>query len=86
MRKENIFDLYNEQHKNDVIEAQQELPGIVRAEDVNPDVIPGEERARAASTLLTADAIPNTEPAGPAGPAAGGAESEDLDKEESGVE
>lgn len=87
MRKENIFDLYNEQHKNDVIEAQQDLPGIVKAEDINPDLIPGEERAAAASTSLTADAIPNNEPAGlNDGPAAGDAESGDLDNNESGVE
>lgn len=46
MEKKTIFDLYNEQHANDpIIKASDELPGIVKPEDVKPEVIPGEEKA-----------------------------------------
>lgn len=36
MRKQNIFDLYNEQHKDDV-KAADKMPGEVSADDVDPE-------------------------------------------------
>lgn len=36
MRKKNIFDLYNEQHKDDG-KATDKMPGEVTAEDVEPE-------------------------------------------------
>lgn len=69
MEKKTIFDLYNEQHANDpIIKASDELPGIVKPEDVKPEVIPGEDKAAPrAATVETP--IP-----APAQPAAGGGE------------
>lgn len=85
MEKKTIFDLYNEQHANDpIIKASDELPGIVKPEDVKPEVIPGEEKAapRAATVEKPAPA--------PAQPAAGGGDqaeaSEDIINKEGGTE
>lgn len=55
MEKKTIFDLYNEQHANDpIIKASDELPGIVKPEDVKPEVIPGEKNASSSSLAATA--------------------------------
>ena len=82
MEKKTIFDLYNEQHANDpIIKASDELPGIVKPEDVKPEVIPGEEKA--APRAATVDTVP-----APAQPAAGGGDqaeaSEDIINKEGG--
>lgn len=57
MEKKTIFDLYNEQHANDpIIKASDELPNVVRPEDVKTEVIPGEDKAAPrAATVETPD-------------------------------
>lgn len=85
MEKKTIFDLYNEQHANDpIIKASDELPGIVKPEDVKPEVIPGEEKAASSLAAGTVESA-----AGPAQPEPVSAdqvqESEDLNIQEGGT-
>lgn len=64
MEKKTIFDLYNEQHANDpIIKASDELPNVVRPEDVKPEVIPGEEKAAPRAAIVE---TPDPAPAQPA--------------------
>lgn len=81
MEKKTIFDLYNEQHANDpIIKASDELPGIVKPEDVKPEVIPGEEKAAPrAATVETPDPAP-------AQPAAGGGDQSEASANNSNKE
>lgn len=43
MKKENIFDLYAAQHKDEPAQAAERVPGEVKPEDMTPEATPAPE-------------------------------------------
>lgn len=69
MKKENIFDLYAAQHKDEPAQAAERVPGEVRPEDVTPaqEVTPAPEPKPEPKQEPTPDPPQDPEPAQNAG-------------------